>query len=622
MISLKGIDHAIFNLNYQNKASLKYRFVSIVRENYENEGSVASLTDIHADELVKALWDTGEDPDLIKKKRKSLSGLKSSVNSDFKKLFKDGKNPEGVVIGRNNIFTMSDEAKDQILTSFSNSMKVDRSASLAKIAEVLNIVTEMLADPEVLDTQDSSEDSNKLEQLKNIIRGLSEKIESVEDLEEITKEDESILVEDEIIEEEELADDEKIEIFEELDEDCGTEQKDLEAEAVEELEAGEDLDAVIEEDVEVLDADEVVEEGDLEDEVEEEDLEGEAVEELEAGEDLDVAIEEDVEVLDADEVAEEGELEDEVEEVGFEAEEGEGGDFGETGSDYFIEDETDVDEKQKAKLLSEEFETYLSARERFYNQYFLIPGGIYIVGSKVPQENEIPEKRVPIEPFYIGKFPITNALFEIFIEETGYRTTAQRVGFGMVYSGRYKRIVNEITGAVTVFGNSGVQIKRVPGACWYQPNGPGSTLHQKRNHPVVQVSIEDAMAFAAWTGKRLPTEKEWEAATRTAKGFVLPWGNEWRKNCCNIEDSHIGDTASVEEYKDIANDFGIVDILGNVLEWTLDICEAPPHSKNDSKYHIVKGGSWLSGPEVRLFNRFIAAAEATSNILGFRCLAF
>jgi len=272
--------------------------------------------------------------------------------------------------------------------------------------------------------------------------------------------------------------------------------------------------------------------------------------------------------------------------------------------------------------LAEEFEGYLRAKERLYNHYILIPGGVYIVGSKFPQHHDIAEKKVRLNPFYFGKFPVTNALFEIFIEETGYRTTAEKLGYGIVYSGRFKRVVNEITGSVSFFGNSGVQIKKVPGACWYQPNGPGSTVNRKRNHPVVQVSLEDAMAFAAWTGKRLPTESEWEAATRTAKGFILPWGNDWRKDSCNIEESHIADASPAEKYIDFANDFEIVDALGNVLEWTLDIFEQPSFTKTKSQYHIVKGGSWLSGPDVRLFSRFQVPPETTSNILGFRCVAY
>jgi formylglycine-generating enzyme required for sulfatase activity len=161
----------------------------------------------------------------------------------------------------------------------------------------------------------------------------------------------------------------------------------------------------------------------------------------------------------------------------------------------------------------------------------------------------------------------------------------------------------------------------VEGACWYQPCGPGSTLHNKRNHPVVQISLEDGMAFAAWTGKRLPTENEWEAASRTAKGWIFPWGEEWKKHSCNIEDSCTGDTTPVEKYAEFENDFGIVDTIGNILEWTLDDVTALSDNKNKYRYHIAKGGSWISGDDVRLFSRFKIEPESHSNILGFRCVA-
>ena len=160
------------------------------------------------------------------------------------------------------------------------------------------------------------------------------------------------------------------------------------------------------------------------------------------------------------------------------------------------------------------------------------------------------------------------------------------------------------------------------GAFWYQPYGPRSTIHKKRNHPVVQVSIEDAMAFAAWTGKKLPTEYEWEAATRTSLGYVFPWGNDWRKGSCNVEESHIGDTTPVDKYIKVENDFGIVDSLGNVLEWTMDRAELSSSGKRETIYFIVKGGNWTSGTNIKLFTRIKLEPESHSNILGFRCVAY
>ena len=114
-ITLKGIDQAISNLNYQNKKSLKYRLVTVLRQFYEDESSVESLRGIDADELIKVLWGTADDPATTKEKRKNLRGIRYSVNAGLKTLYREGKNPEGIIIGPTNAFVMSDEAKDRAL---------------------------------------------------------------------------------------------------------------------------------------------------------------------------------------------------------------------------------------------------------------------------------------------------------------------------------------------------------------------------------------------------------------------------------------------------------------------------------------------------------------------------
>jgi formylglycine-generating enzyme required for sulfatase activity len=283
-----------------------------------------------------------------------------------------------------------------------------------------------------------------------------------------------------------------------------------------------------------------------------------------------------------------------------------------------------IDEDGKIKnnkLLAEEFDGYLGSMDRYYNQYLLIPGGKYIIGSKRPKKDEKPEQKVYLEPFYIGRFPITNGLFEIFVEKTGYKTTAEKVGYGTVYYGRFEKKRDETTGLITSTWNSSLYCKIVKNACWYQPSGPKSTLYNKRNHPVVQISMEDARAFAAWTGKRLPTENEWEAASRTANGWILPWGQEWKKDACNIEDSYNADTTPVDNYLEFENNFSIVDTLGNVLEWTDGIFEDISKANNGEKYRVAKGGSWISENEIRLFSRFMIKSSSHSNIIGFRCVA-
>ena len=402
------------------------------------------------------------------------------------------------------------------------------------------------------------------------------------------------------------------------------------------------------EDMEIDDSQEIEEVEDLEEdgaleEVENlEEVSNEIAEEDEIEENL-----EEVENLEEDEIIEEVEdvdIDDTVEEIGFDG--GLGGvdenfdeDNGKDGikkaegaketegiglpADSLGKEYSDEvsDKVKKDRLLAEEFDGYLGVMDRYYNHYILIPGGEYIVGSKKPGKDEKSEQLISLSPFYIGRFPVTNGLFQIFVEKTGYKTVAEKVGYGNVYYGRFQRKKDEATGLMTSTWNSSLYCETVEGACWYQPCGPGSTVHNKRNHPVVQISLEDSMAFAAWTGKRLPTEYEWEAASRTAMGWIFPWGKEWKKHSCNIEDSCTGDTTPVEKYAEFENDFGIVDTIGNILEWTLDDFTALSDNKNKYRYHIAKGGSWISGDDIRLFSRFKIEPESHSNILGFRCVA-
>lgn len=278
---------------------------------------------------------------------------------------------------------------------------------------------------------------------------------------------------------------------------------------------------------------------------------------------------------------------------------------------------TEDELRGKAKLLSEEFDRYLSIRDKFYNAHILIKGGDFLVGGAHLAKSEMAEQIVTLPDFYIGKFPVTNALFEIFVEQTGYITTAEKFGYGLVYYPRMQRSKDPVTGTERFTLHSQAYYKRVIGACWHKPNGPDSTLHLKRTHPVVQVSLEDARAYAAWTGKRLPTEIEWEAATRTARGNLYPWGNQWLEDACNIEKSLHGDTTPVDQYAKFANAYEVADTLGNILEWTCDIVG----DKETSETCIVKGASWISHGEISLIDRHYIEKTTSSNILGFRCIA-
>ena len=758
IITLEGIDEALKGLSYANKKALKYRLIQAIRKCYTDEKSIESVKAVDTDTLVNLLWDTGSDPAIIKNRRKNLNSIKSSINADLKGLYNQGKNPEGIIIGPDNTFDMSEEAKSEFLESFTFSTRGDSPVPLGKITDVLKVVNDLL-------TNDGSktETETMIDQLKELVKSIAEKIGvsgkvglAVDGAKDVSSPGlggvggdskgggqsgsdglfiEEAEPEDEV---EEIDDDELEEPEEEVEEIDTDELEEAEPEEeVEEVDAEELEEAEPEEEIEEID-DDVLEEAEPEEEVEEIDDDGleevapedeieeidddeleeaepeDEVEEIDDEELEEAEPEEEIEEIDADEL-EEAEPEDEVEEIDDteleeaepeeeveeidddeleeaepedEVEEVDDAELEEVEPDEEVEeidddelDEVDPDEEveeinddvldeaepaeeieeiteesegpdldrgneqhsinmeellaeygdsgyegekgvQKARLLSEEFNSALSAMDRYYNQYILIPKAKYKLGSMDPDRNERPVKNVRLNAFYFGKFPVINAIFEIFIEKSGYITTAERLGYGTVYYGRYQNSVDNKTGLKTLNWNSSLTNEKVEGACWYQPLGPGSTLHNKRNHPVVQVSLEDAIAFAAWTGKRLPTEDEWEAASRTAKGYKFPWGGRFKKDSCNIEDAFIGDTTPVDNYTKNVNSLGVSDTIGNVLEWTIDRAEVLTNEKTGSSDYVVKGGSWSSMADVNLSSRFFSDPRTSSNILGFRCVAY
>lgn len=648
-VTIAGIDEALSHLRYLNEKSLKYRLVHEIRKSYVDEESIDSIHRIEADEIVKRLWETGEDASAVKSRRKNFHSIKSSINADLRRLYEEGNNSEGIIIGTDNTFVMSEEAKSEILETFTYHGETGAPVPVGKLTEVLKIIHDILTRDESDSGRNDAEIKERFEELKDLVRGISNKIgitgtdetdkvhtdpglygegqksTGYEDLEEVEIEDApddeaDLIVDMDPVEEFEDPDEQDLE--EVVVEDDGSDEADL----IVEDDAGEDVDALQDEDLEEVEVeDEPADEGEP---AEEDDPDG-ALEEID-DEDLEEVGVEELPVHE-EEFLEEGDLDEEAGEVNQE-------DFDETSVpeetnvgafslEEMLEDYGDKGYQgeegiRKAKILAEDFNHVLSAIDRYYNQYILIPDGEYIVGGN-SSSHARPEKKIGLESFYIGKFPVTNALFEIFIEKTGYITTAEKLGYGIVYQGRYKKREDRETGLKTIEWNSALTNKKVEGACWYQPLGPGSTLHGKRNHPVVQVSVKDAIAFAAWTGKRLPTEDEWEAASRTSAGHVFPWGTTFIKELCNTEETYTGDTTPVDQYMDHANSLGLADTLGNVMEWTSGEIEEPgPAGKTSRRMVVMKGGAWISGNHLCLYSRFPSDPEVPSNITGFRCVAY
>ncbi|ACN16395.1 hypothetical protein HRM2_33200 [Desulforapulum autotrophicum HRM2] len=267
------------------------------------------------------------------------------------------------------------------------------------------------------------------------------------------------------------------------------------------------------------------------------------------------------------------------------------------------------------KILAEQFDNALAERDKKYNAYATIPAGVYTLGADANSPTGQECRRIEMPEAFIARYPVTNALFEVFVEHTGYVTTAEKKGTGIVFQGRFKTG----KGSALWKKNTGSVITR--GAYWYQPHGPESSLHGKRNHPVVQVSLDDAAAFAAWIGRRLPSEAEWEAAAGTDLGLRYPWGNQWTTNACNIEQNSVADTIPVDSCDAYANEFTIADLLGNAMEWVTDQETMETGTGEPVTFNIAKGGGWTAKPNLTVTSRSLFRPNFTSNTIGFRCIS-
>ncbi|MFC1513070.1 formylglycine-generating enzyme family protein [Thermodesulfobacteriota bacterium] len=596
--TLSNIDTAIANLNLK-QGTLKAQLITEIRSHFSDPASLNIITDIPAEDLIRKLWQI-DDPKEIHNKRKNLSGLKSSLNKTLKKLIKEDKNPDGIIISRDNTFTIAEEQKDQLIKQLGISTE-----SIHSMHEMLNSFKKLLADM----SKDSSTDNiksllNKLDEtqllMKNVATSGTET--PLESHPETLEAEETEIVEIDETEEEILTSDDT-EIIE-IDEEELTDPL--------ELEAGEGLG---DEELEVLDESEIVE-------VEEDAGQGEGLgdEELEVLDESEIVeVEEDAgqgEGL-GDEELEEKELTD-IEEVE---------DFPEENRPEMLEALSKYIEPEEAlaggaEYLTEAHDEYLAQLlERFMPKFIKIPAGKYIVGSQHPNPIERPEQHIILDSFYIGQFPVVNDLFEIFVRETGYETSAEKHGYGYVREGRYISSTDPTSGRATLVVSNGAKEQRVAGANWRSPQGPSSHIKGKYNHPVVQISYADALAFATWAGKRLPSEDEWEAAARGQDNRLFPWGNTWLPKLGNFESSALGDTAPVDRHgREAASPNGIYDLLGNIYEWTASLHQPGNHpGEKKQLIHILKGGCWSSRKAVHIGHRLIEKTDYWSNCIGFRC---
>ena len=280
----------------------------------------------------------------------------------------------------------------------------------------------------------------------------------------------------------------------------------------------------------------------------------------------------------------------------------------------------------------------------------LIPAGEFEMGTDgdygFPLDGEGPAHAVKLAAFYLDATCVTNEQFNAFVNATGYKTESERFGWSFVFFGHLSLKQQATAVRLRVLGSE--WWCRVDGATWRHPEGPGSHIKQRWAHPVVQVSWSDAVAYATWAGKRLPTEAEWEYAARgglAQKRF--PWGDELepegrhRMNvwqgvfpAANTEaDGHFG-PAPAKSYR--ANGYGLYQMTGNVWEWCADWFDAATYRHNargqpcvnptgptTGERRVMRGGSYLC--HASYCNRYRTDARssntpdsATTN-LGFRC---
>ncbi|SAK42785.1 serine/threonine kinase [Caballeronia fortuita] len=251
-----------------------------------------------------------------------------------------------------------------------------------------------------------------------------------------------------------------------------------------------------------------------------------------------------------------------------------------------------------------------------------IPGGEFIMGSnhRLAQPNEGPAHKVKLSGYWIDRYDVTNAEFARFVAATGYVTTAERKPRWeelkvQLPPGTPKPDDSLLVPGALVFQGTDAPVplndysrwwKFVPGANWRHPTGPDGTIAGKENHPVVQVSYEDAQAYSKWAHKRLLTEAEWEYAARGGlEQSDFAWGTEFApggKKMANTWDDasrpfpvtavsnanekvQVG-TSSVGKYA--PNGYGLYDMAGNVWQWTADWYRADAFRMQAASAQVVR----------------------------------
>ncbi|WP_236685897.1 formylglycine-generating enzyme family protein [Pseudoxanthomonas suwonensis] len=295
-----------------------------------------------------------------------------------------------------------------------------------------------------------------------------------------------------------------------------------------------------------------------------------------------------------------------------------------------------------------------------------VPGGIFTMGSDDHYPEEKPAHKVRVDPFRIDRHAVTNRDFARFVAATGYVTLAEKPVDPADYPGADPALL--VPASVVFVPPPGrVDLRNhynwwqyIPGADWRHPRGPDTSIEGMEDHPVVQVAYEDALAYAQWAGKELPTEAEWEfAAKGGSDGTEFAWGEELVPGGRYMANTWQGEfpwdnqkldgyewTAPVGSFP--ANGYGLYDMIGNVWEWTCDwyqehgriqrsccTLDNPRGGEREASLdarssgiaiprRVMKGGSHVCAPNYcrryRPAARMAQPVDTSTCHVGFRCI--
>jgi formylglycine-generating enzyme len=309
-----------------------------------------------------------------------------------------------------------------------------------------------------------------------------------------------------------------------------------------------------------------------------------------------------------------------------------------------------------------------SAQKYSHHEMLLVPGGTFRMGSDKHYPEEAPVHRVTLDGFWMDKTPVTNRQFREFVRATGHVTFAEIPPDPKDYPGALPHMLYAGSLVFTPpahqvdLRNWGEWWSFMKGADWRHPYGPGSNLDGLDDHPVVHVSFGDALAYATWCGKDLPTEAEWEFAARGGlDGSEFAWGDEFTPSGRHMANTWQGEfprqNLKLDGYERTSpvmafppNGYGLFDMIGNVWEWTSDwwsqkheadapkaccIPKNPRGARAEDSYDtcqpaikiprkVIKGGSHLCAPNYcrryRPAARHAEAVDTSTSHVGFRCV--